>query len=205
MNALTILLTLTLAGLPPSARRARPSSPPPAAEPAAPEGAAALSDAEVAERAVAYLGAIDRPVSAEAWRALGPGAVAPLEAVARDPQALPTRRARALTALSALGGDRARQVVLDAVRAGQGPYAVRASALRAAGRLLDAKALAAELRPVMEGRAEVALRAAAAEVLARNGGAGGCTAVKKQALRERGAARLGFERALERCGGSPSP
>ena len=205
MNALALLFTLTLAGLPPSARRAHPSSAAPAAEPAAPEGAAALSDAEVAERAVAYLGAIDRPVSAETWRALGPRAVAPLEAVARDPQALPTRRSSALSALSAIGGERARQVVLDAVRAGREPYAVRASALRAAGRLLDAKALAAELRPVMEGRDEAALRATAAEVLAHHGGAGGCTAVKKQALLERGAARVGFERALARCGGSPSP
>jgi hypothetical protein len=202
MNALTLLFTLALAGLPPSARRAHPSSPAPAA---APDASPALSDAEVAERAVAYLGAIDRPVSAETWRALGPRAVAPLEAIARDPQALPTRRARALTALSTLGGDRARQVVLDAVRAGQGPYAVRASALRAAGRLLDAKALAAELRPVMEGRDEAALRATAAEVLARHAGASGCTAVKSQALREHGAARLGFERALERCSGSLAP
>ena len=91
------------------------------------------------------------------------------------------------------------------MRAGQEPYAVRASALRAAGRLLDAKALSAELRPVMEGQGEAALRATAAEVLAQHGGAAACTAVKSQALRERGAARLGFERALERCGSSPSP
>lgn len=194
MTALSLTLLLALAGRPAHQLPA----PAPAQQPAA--SAPALSDAEVAQRVDAYLGSIDTPITADEWRGLGPQAVAPLAATATNPDALSTRRAKALGALSILGGARARQVVLDAARSEKEPFAVRASALRGAGRLLGPKALAKELKPVLQGAREAPLRATAAEVLAGRGGASGCAAVRAQAAREPGEVRGQFARALERCG-----
>ena len=110
MTAISLTLLLALAG--------RPAHQPPATEQAQPSTASpqALSDQEVAQRVDEYLGTIDTPITADEWRALGPRAVNPLAAVATDTEALPSRRGKALGALTALGGARARQVVLDTAR-----------------------------------------------------------------------------------------
>ncbi|HEX9288652.1 MAG TPA: hypothetical protein VF904_03925 [Anaeromyxobacteraceae bacterium] len=192
--SLTLLVALTAPGTP--ARNARPRSDTPAATAPAPD----LSDAEVESRVRTYLGAIDTPISADRWRALGPRAVAPLEAVLRDPEALPSRRAKAVEALSVVGGARARQLVLETAHSEQEPFGVRASALRGAPRVLPAKELVKQLRPVMEGAQDPTVRAAAAEVLARHAAKSSCAAVRAQASRE-GEARGQFANAVERCGG----
>ncbi|GEJ59349.1 hypothetical protein [Anaeromyxobacter diazotrophicus] len=198
MTALSLALLLALGGRP-----THPLPPSPAAQaPAA--TSPALSDEEVAQRVDGYLSSIDTPVTAAEWRALGPAAVGRLAAVATDAGALPTRRAKALGALSVLGGARARQVVLETAQSEQAPFAVRASALRGAGRLLGPKTLAKKLAPVLQQAREAPVRATAAEVLAGHAGAAGCAAVRAQAAREPGEARGHFARALERCGpGSP--
>jgi len=193
--SLTLLVALTAPGTP--ARNARPRSDTPAATAPAQD----LSDAEVESRVRTYLGAIDTPISADRWRALGPRAVAPLEAVLRDPNALPSRRAKAVEALSVVGGARARQLVLETARAEQEPFGVRASALRGAPRVLPAKELARQLRPVMERAEDPTIRATAAEVLARHAAKSSCAAVRAQASREEGEARGQFANAIERCGG----
>lgn len=197
MNALPLLLLLVAGGraphpLPSSAAAQAPAASQPA-----------LSDEEVVRRVHGYLGSIDTPITAEQWRALGPRAVAPLTSVATDPEALPTRRAKAISALSILGGEQARQVVLDAARSDGEPFAVRASALHGAGRLLDAKALSAALRPVLQKAPQAPVRATAAEVLAHHAGASGCAAVRAQVRREPDDARGHYARALKRCQAEP--
>ena len=200
MNAFSIglLLLLSVPGALP-----RPPRPPPAATDAgASPGAAAqgLSDEELAARVDTYLDTIDTPVRAAQWQALGPRAVPLLEKVVRDPVALPSRRARAIGALSAIGGDTARQVVLDTARSDAQPYGVRASALRGAGRLLTPSELVKELGPIMEGAPRPSIRAVAADVLARHATASACPAIRAQAGRESSHARARFSRALELCG-----
>jgi HEAT repeat protein len=159
-----------------------------------------MSEEEIASRARAYLSAIDTPITVRHWRELGPRAIPVLESVLSDPDALPSRRAKAIGALSAIGGPRAKELVLRVARSDTEPRGVRASALRGAARVLPPDELASELRPVMERASEASIRATAAEVLARHGGASSCKAVRAQAGRERGNDRNNFTRALARCG-----
>jgi hypothetical protein len=196
MIALPLALALALAGIDTPARN-RPRAPA-AREEAAPSSD--MSDAEVAQRVRTYLGAIDVPVSADRWRALGPRAVPILAGIAKDSQELPSRRAKALGALSILGGTSAQQTVLDVARNEAAPFAVRASAIEGAGRLVAAKDLARELKPVLEGAADAPVRAVAAETLARRAPRSACSAVRAQAAREGAGHRASFGRALERCG-----
>ena len=196
MTAISLTLLLALAG--------RPAHQAPATEQPSTASPQALSDQEVAQRVDEYLGTIDTPITADEWRALGPRAVNRLAAVATDPEALSSRRGKALGALTALGGARARQVVLDTARSEQAPFAVRASALRGAGHLLGPKSLATTLSPVLEKARDAPVRATAAEVLAAHAGASGCSAVRAQVAREPQETRGHFARALERCGGASS-
>jgi hypothetical protein len=200
MTALSLTLLIALAGLATPPRNARP---PAAQSPADASQAEDLTDEQVAAQVQVYLGSIDTPVPAERWRALGSRAVGPLVTVVRDGNALPSRRAKAVEALSVVGGARSREVVLEVARSEEQPFGVRASALRAAGRLLPAKALVQELRPVLESARDAPTRATAAEVLARHAPRSSCTAVRAQARREARNARLGFGRALERCQADP--
>ena len=199
MTALSLTLLVALSGLGTPPRNARP---PVTQPPAQTTTAQDLSDEEMASQVHAYLGSIDTPISAGRWRALGPRAVTPLEAVVRDPSALPSRRAKAVEALSVLGGARSRKVVLEVARSEAEPFGVRASALRGAGRMLATKDLLQELRPIMEGAREAPTRATAAEVMARHAPRSSCKAVRAQADREARDARMQFGPALERCGGT---
>ena len=193
---LTLLIALAAPGTPP--RNARPVERAPSADTAP---APALSGDEIAQRVRTYLAAIDTPITASQWRELGQSAVAPLEAVLHDPGALPSRRAKAVDALSVIGGARAKQLVLETAQSEDEPFGVRASAIRGAARVLTARELAAKLRPVMENAGQTPIRATAAEVLARHAGASSCAAVRAQAGRE-GHERAQFTRALERCASS---
>jgi len=195
MTATSLMLLIALGGRP-----VPHQLPPPAAEQAPAAPAPALSDEEVAHRVDAYLGSIDTPITADEWRALGPRAVARLSTVATDSGALSTRRAKALGALSILGGAQSKQVILDAAQSEEAPFAVRASALRGAGRLLTPSALAKTISPVLQHAREAPVRAVAAEVLAGHAGASGCTAVRAQVARESGQAHAQFTRAMARCG-----
>ncbi len=190
-----LLIALTAPGAP--VYRPPRQTPPAQAEAATPDET--LSDDEVRAHVANYLGAIDVPVTADQWRALGPRAVPLLEKVVSNPGELPSRRAAALGGLAAIGGTRARALVVKAARSEEEPFAVRAAALRGASRVLKSGELVKQLKPVLEGAGEPATRAVAAEVLARHAPASACPAVRAQADRE-GEGRARFERALERCG-----
>jgi HEAT repeat protein len=151
---------------------------------------------DVREQVRSHLGAIDRPVSTETWRALGPAAEPVLLEVAGSDRELPTRRARALEGLAALGGARAEAVHLRLARASSEPPIVRSSAVRGLGRLLEPARLARELRPLLQDESP-RVRLASAEALARRAPAETCGDVRAQAARERAAAR--WSRALAAC------
>jgi HEAT repeat protein len=198
MISLSLVLVASLAAAPANVgRHAKPTARD--APAAAASDAPSLSDQEVEERAHSYLGSLDTPVSAAQWKQLGSRAVPLLESVVRDPEVLPSRRARAVDALSMIGGARARQVVVETARSEDAPFGVRSAAVRAAPRVLSSRELSTELRPVLEHARRSPVRATAAEVLARHGGAAGCSAVRAQVEREHRDVRAQFTRAVDRC------
>lgn len=142
-----------------------------------------------------YLGAIDRPVTAETWRALGPEAEPLLAEVAGAADEPPSRRARALEGLAARGGARAEAVHRRLALEARAPPLVRSAAVRGLGALLAPAQAAVALRPLL-GDPAPRVRQVAGEVLARRAPAEGCAAVRAQAARE-GAGR--FARALSLC------
>ncbi len=162
--------------------------------------APAPSDAEARERALAWLGAIDTPISAAQWRALGPAGAAALEEVARSREALPTRRALALEGLCTIGGPSAETTAVELARSEAEPFAVRSAAVRGVGRFLPQGRLLAVLRPLLEGADRAQLRGAVAETLARRLPRRACPLVRAEAGRAREADRPHFGRALSLCG-----
>ena len=168
--------------------------PPPAATAPQPQ----LSADEVRERIGAYLGSIDRPITADEWRALGPQAGSALEAIATDADAFPSRRAKALEGLVAVAPDRASRLVGRLARDEQEPVVVRVAALRGAGEVLSPAKALVELKPVLRSARSAGMRATAADVLSRR--RSGCAAVREQAAREAAEHRGAFDAALARCG-----
>jgi len=157
-----------------------------------------LSDAELHERVQAYLGAIDRPVRDESWRALGPAAIPELEAALASDD-LPTRRASAAQGLAAIGGDRARTALVAHARAEGDPFVVRAASLRGAARVVPPAEAATELGPVLTGARSASVRAAAADALAGTGDPSACAAVQAQAKREGTRGATQYAKALGKC------
>lgn len=173
----------------PRAPRANPAPEQPAQE--------QLSDAELRERVETYLGAIDRPVGAARWKALGPQAAPILEGVIADEAQFPSRRAKAVDGLVAAAPGRAAAVVGRLARDEQQPAAVRVAAIHGAGQVLPPSKAMTELRPVLRSAKSTGMRAQAAEVLARK--QGGCAEVRGQVAREAEQHRDAFARAMKQC------
>jgi HEAT repeat protein len=156
--------------------------------------------AAVRERAEAYLGAIDRPVPASAWQALGPDAVPFLEeALQTDP--ITSRRAAAASGLAAIGGERAVEALLAAAHGDTERWSVRSAAVRGLGKAMSPDLLPGALRPILEGTGAVAVRALAADVLSRQAPATACSAIRAQVAREATSERAAFAKATSRCRG----
>ena len=158
-----------------------------------------LSDAEVRTRIDSYLETIDTPIPADRWRALGPGAGAVLEEIAQDRKRLPTRRARAVSALGVVGSPRARDLMMALAQREDEAAIVRMSAVRAVAPLIEGPAMLETLRPVLERSRNSRVRATAAEVLVLHAPGLACAPVRKQLARERPALRPAFARATAGC------
>jgi hypothetical protein len=146
-------------------------------------------------RIAPLLGAIDRPVPADAWRRLPPGALRALEEMASDPAAFALHRARALEGAALLGSDGGvhRRLANDPAT----PFAVRASAIRGLAAISSSDpALGALLASDPDRR----VRATAADALARTAPDRACAAVRAQAAREGTDGRGAFRHALASCG-----
>ena len=188
---MTALLVLALLASPPVGRqRARPSAA------AGTEARPQMSDEEVRQDATAFLNTIDRPISAEQWKALGPRAADVLEPIIRDPNQFPTRRAKALAGLAAAAPARAAALAGKMARDEEQPVIVRIAAVHAAGKVLSNAAAKSELKPVLRGR-DPGVRGAAAEALSEKGA---CDAVRDQVVQESAHRPASWKRALARCG-----
>jgi HEAT repeat protein len=160
---------------------------------------ATVDEQAMRDRVETYLSTIDTPISQAQWKALGPAAVPILEREAGAEGALPSRRARAVEGLAAIGDPGAEPLLIRLAADPATPFVVRAAALRGEGSLVPAGRLMASLRPFLEDCADPRVRGVAAEVLARHAPASGCKAVAAQAMRESARERELFSRALEIC------
>jgi hypothetical protein len=161
----------------------------------------AMTDAEVRGRVEALLGAIDRPVRAEQWRALGPAAVPALAEAAAGNDRMPTTRSMALGALASLDPVQAEPLARALADADGAPLTVRETAVRVLGRMLPPARLRSALAPVLRAAPDAALRAVAAETLARHAPGMACPEVMDQASLEAAGDRAAFERAAALCSG----
>lgn len=152
---------------------------------------------ETRARALALLGAFDRPVAAEPLRRLGPEGEAALADIALSDE-LPVFRARALEALAELRAARAAELHGRLAADARAPATVRRAAVRGMATLAGPRA-AVELQPLLADDPDPTVRAAAAEALARAAPAEACAAVRRQAAREPAETRAGFRRALAAC------
>lgn len=184
-----VLVLAALIGLPTPPR----SGAPPQESP----GQQQLSEVELRERVDAYLGAIDRSVSKERWKALGPRAAPLLEAVIADASQFPTRRAKAVDGLVAAAPDRAAQLVGTLARDEKQPAVVRVAAMHGVSHVLSSPRALSELRPVLKTARSPGLRAEAADLISRKNG--GCAEVRDQVAREKAEHRPAFDRAMKRC------
>ncbi len=190
-----ILIAALIAGPAATARKASPQ-PATASHPAAEAPVQQLSPEELRAQIDAFLGVIDVPIPVSQWRALGPQAAPILEQIIGDPQAFPSRRAKAVDGLVAAAPERAALLTPQLAQSEAQPVVVRVAALQGAARVLPSPKLVAALKPVLETAKQPGLRRSAAELLARHGRSAGCRAVRAQAEREE---RGAFDRALERC------
>jgi HEAT repeat protein len=160
--------------------------------------ATAKPSPELRARVVALLGAIDRPISADAFRRLGPEGEVALADIALSGD-FPAYRARSLEALAALRAARAEELHRRLARDATAPAPVRRAAVRGLARLVDPSRAAAELSGFVAGDPDPTVRAAAAGALARAAPADGCAVIRRQAAREPAATRAAFRRALAAC------
>jgi HEAT repeat protein len=165
------------------------------------QAAPALTDAEVRGRVEALLGAIDRPIRAAQWKALGPAALPVLAEVAAGDDRMPSMRSMALGALATVDPGRAEPLARALAEADGAPLTVRETAVRVLGRMLPPAGLRAALAPVLRAAPDAALRAVAAETLARHAPGMACSEVMDQASREPALDRLAFEPAAALCSG----
>jgi len=84
-------------------------------------------------RIEALLGTRDTAVTAEQWRASGDDARAILEAIASDPNSLPTKRARAVEGIVALRTVHANELLVRFAHAEKEPEVLRMAAVRGLG------------------------------------------------------------------------
>lgn len=161
----------------------------------------AASDAGTRAHAEALLGAIDRPVSAARWKALGPAAIEVLAEVASSADRMPSMRAKAIGALASVDPGRAEPLARALADSDGAPFTVREASVRALGRMLPAARLRAAVAPVLRAAPDAALRAVAAETLARHAPDLACAEVMDQAALEAEGDRVAFERAVASCAG----
>jgi hypothetical protein len=181
MNDLIALLAASLLAVP-------PATPAPA------------GSAEARAQVEELLGAIDTPVAAGRWKALGPDAVPVLVEIASSGERRPSVRAGALSALSVADSAQAESVARALVDAPDAPLPIRRAAVRTLGHVLGPAQLRAALAPVLRA-APVALRSVAAETLALHAGREACAEVMDQISLEPAAELPRFERAAALCAG----
>jgi len=158
-----------------------------------------LSADEVRDRVEGYLGSIDTPITANQWKTLGPRAVPMLERIAMDHNELPTRRARAIDGLTALGDTRAPALFKRIASQDSEKINVRFAAVRGLAQVTPPAQAVTNLKPILQGAKDSRVRALAAEQIALRSRGKSCDLVKAQLDRETDDARGHYGRAMKQC------
>src|SRR6267154_1500376 len=159
-----------------------------------------LSAEDVRNHVEGYLGAIDTPIQASQWKSLGPRAVPVLEAIVKNPDELPTRRAKAIDGLAALGDKKAPALFTSVAGNENERINVRFAAVRGLARVTPRTHAAQTLKPLLEKSKDSRVRALAAEQLAIRSQGKSCDLVRAQLQRERDETRGQYGRAMKQCG-----
>lgn len=162
---------------------------------------ASLTDAEVSRQVYAYLSTIDTPIPSSAWGALGARAEPILLAVFDDRNNLPSRRAKAVDGLAALGNAETVGLFRATALADSEALVVRFAAVRGLGQVVAPEQLPATIKPVLQSANDSRIRALAAVVLVRRAGVASCVDVRGQVQSETSDKSGQFERALALCAG----
>jgi hypothetical protein len=158
-----------------------------------------LSADEVRQHVEGYLGSIDTPITANQWKALGPRAVPMLERIAMDQNELPTRRAKAIDGLTALGDTRAPALFKRIASQDSEKINVRFAAVRGLAQVTPPAQAVTNLKPILQGAKDSRVRALAAEQIAVRSRGKSCDLVKAQLDRETDDARGHYGRAMKQC------
>lgn len=165
----------------------------------APVGAGdSLSDEEVKNQLNALLGAIDTPIGAESFRALGRRGARLLLGIAKNGEEFPTRRAKAVDGLSQMRWTPAATLLRELAKDEAQPIVVRFSSVRGLGYLSSKTQVVRELTILLEQAKDPRVRAVAAEELSHRT-TGGCAQLQKQLAREEADVRGMFGRAQANC------
>jgi hypothetical protein len=158
-------------------------------------GAAETPDA-VQQQVEAYLGSIDTPIPEARWKALGPEAGPILLSIAQG-EGLPTRRAKALHALSLVDPSAAAPLAKAYAASASEPLVLRSAAVRAVALTLPPAEAVAVLKPMLS-QANAPLQRRTADALA-GVGAPGCRALQVHVAPLAEEARAPFAQAMARC------
>jgi len=195
---LNVLLAVLLAG-PGVMHKKPPPQQPPVSDGQQVQPQEELSADEVRDHVEGYLGSIDTPITANQWRALGPRAVPMLERIAMDQHELPTRRAKAIDGLAALGDTRAPALFKRIASQDSEKINVRFAAVRGLAQVTPPAQAVTNLKPILQGAKDSRVRALAAEQIAVRSRGKSCDLVKAQLDRETNDARGHYGRAMKQC------
>jgi len=176
-----------------------PPQPPPVSDGQQVQPQEELSADEVRDRVEGYLGSIDTPITANQWKTLGPRAVPMLERIAMDHNELPTRRAKAIDGLTALGDTRAPALFKRIASQDSEKINVRFAAVRGLAQVTPPAQAVTNLKPILQGAKDSRVRALAAEQIALRSRGKSCDLVKAQLDRETEDARGHYGRAMKQC------
>jgi HEAT repeat protein len=181
----------------PKAQARQPSAP--AADEETVETNDELSDEDVRKHVNGYLGSIDTPIQPNQWKSLGPRAVPILERIATNRQELPTRRAKAIDGLAALGDAKAPALFMSIAGKDGEKINVRFAAVRGLAQVTPRSHAADALKPILEKARDSRVRALAAEQIAIRSRGRACDVVRAQMERENEDARGQYRRAMKQC------
>lgn len=156
-----------------------------------------MSDEDVRSQMAAFLGTIDTPVPLSSWKSLGLRVEAPLLAIVRSADALPTRRAKAIDGLASIGTshiDELRSIANNEEEV----YVVRFAAVSGLGALLPENEMVSALTPLLTSAKDARVRSVAGLVMVSHSSAT-CPAVKAQIRSEDADTRGHFARAMDAC------
>jgi hypothetical protein len=159
-----------------------------------------LSAEEVQRHVEGYLGSIDTPITANQWKQLGPRAVPMLERIAMSQNELPTRRAKAIDGLAAIGDSRAPALFKRIAGQQNEPINVRFAAVRGVAQMTPRDQAAQALKPILQNANDSRVRALAAEQIAVRSRGKSCDMVRAQLEREKEDVRGHYGRAMKQCG-----